>query len=70
MLLTLYVTCLLIFGSDLKIILDEEACNAPEKGWKFVKKSDNGDEVWRKSVESSSVNLVKVSSHSEPVMSR
>lgn len=51
---------MLLVISDLDIILEEEACNSEDKGWKFLRKTDDGDELWRKSVPGQTINLVKV----------
>lgn len=51
--------CMILF-SDLDVVLQEESCNSADKGWKCMRKTDEGDEIWRRSVPEQTINLVKV----------
>lgn len=46
---------------DVSYILSEESCTSREKGWIFIRKTDEGDELWRKAERNvHSIDLVKV----------
>ena len=42
--------------------MDKETDDSQDNGWKFLKKTAEGDEVWRKSEESQPIKLIKVCS--------